>query len=513
MTSSLTIRNYVVMYAILRWCPLVSAICPPRCICNDADLTTVCHRASLSMVPITLNPMIRELRLTENFIDDVSGSFSVYGQLIRLDLTGNRIPSLRSGSFARLGKLRDLILKSNRINRLHREAFKGLLQLENLVLAKNLLNSVSGDLFANLPSLRQLDIAHNNIRRIHPPPQTIKNITLRILKLGNNNVSSIGDVSGDLLRAIRELDLSWNRIRTIEGGTLGSIRILLLDSCGITRIEGGRGFADSIRVLSLMNNSFTEASIASVVTLRTLTTLRLGGQMLFTEFDNPLCARDADLRDLTITGMPSLVSVATTSLSSCRNLIVLSITENPNLKSIQTDAFSSLGKLRRLRLERNALTTISSGLIPIGRITFLDITGNEFVCNCSLSWLKDFLIDDNRSSIVHRKDEIACSDRSDPNLDLTIVSLDDRNLNCRQHSSSLFVVIYCAVAATVFFAMLAFVAFVCRKRLDRIWTANRSESQSRFLKANSSRTEGNIRCIHIPDYHEIYGNGLHSAVW
>jgi hypothetical protein len=72
-------------------------ICPSTCVCHG--LTVYCEGSNLSVVPGTLTmgtSIINALIITHNLLETVEFSHLAYLQLFILDLSWNRISSLKS---------------------------------------------------------------------------------------------------------------------------------------------------------------------------------------------------------------------------------------------------------------------------------------------------------------------------------------------------------------------------------------------------------------------------------
>ena len=71
-------RNYLL--AILIWTGNVAFIspaygmCPEKCVCDDTNLFVTCNRASLEVMPNTLNPRLKRITYTYNDFPSVDVS-------------------------------------------------------------------------------------------------------------------------------------------------------------------------------------------------------------------------------------------------------------------------------------------------------------------------------------------------------------------------------------------------------------------------------------------------------
>ena len=76
------------------------AFCPSRCHCDDLQLSANCTQVqSISIVPMTLNPLLKRLTLNQLPLFELSNSLSVYRQLEALDLDGNQLRQIRYHNF------------------------------------------------------------------------------------------------------------------------------------------------------------------------------------------------------------------------------------------------------------------------------------------------------------------------------------------------------------------------------------------------------------------------------
>jgi Leucine-rich repeat (LRR) protein len=103
----------------------VLAICPSRCVCDDDALRVECVGGDLDIVPITLNPQLRQLVLRSNRIRSASAdeSFTFYTDLQELDLSRNFLDSLESGTLQHQANLVRLDVSHNRISLIENRTF------------------------------------------------------------------------------------------------------------------------------------------------------------------------------------------------------------------------------------------------------------------------------------------------------------------------------------------------------------------------------------------------------
>ncbi|CAH0552940.1 unnamed protein product [Brassicogethes aeneus] len=99
-----------------------------------------------------------------NLSDNLLKSFKIKVELItlqKLDLSRNKISSLKSRQFVEVPSLRRLDLSGNNIKYIDTEAFANLKHLERLKLNQNQINSISLGTFDPFTNLKQIDISGN----------------------------------------------------------------------------------------------------------------------------------------------------------------------------------------------------------------------------------------------------------------------------------------------------------------------------------------------------------------
>lgn len=84
----------------------LSAVCPVRCVCDEIKARAVCSNSQFYVIPIMLNPWLKELYIGNNQINKMTPLNSVYNDLEVLDLSGNQIDSLEDNIFTGLSKIK-----------------------------------------------------------------------------------------------------------------------------------------------------------------------------------------------------------------------------------------------------------------------------------------------------------------------------------------------------------------------------------------------------------------------
>ncbi|XP_062051223.1 amphoterin-induced protein 2 [Lepus europaeus] len=170
--------------------PGACGLCPAACTC--ATDVVSCTDRNLSRVPANLFRLVRRLDLSynriglldsdwmpspllklstlvvrHNHVASVSaGSFAATPNVRSLDLSCNRLQSVRDAAFQELRALEVLLLYDNRISRLDPAAFGGLSRLQRLYLSGNSLTQFPVGLYLGrfrLAALTFLDVSYNRI--------------------------------------------------------------------------------------------------------------------------------------------------------------------------------------------------------------------------------------------------------------------------------------------------------------------------------------------------------------
>lgn len=161
----------------------VSAFCPYKCHCNDQLLSVNCTQiSSISIVPMTLNPLLRHMMLNQLPLYELSNSLSVYRQLEVLNLRSNQLRQIKYENFN----------------------FKQLKSGTSITLNLNHFHSSSA---TNYPANNHDELNQNN-------EQLARHFKMAIDKsLPSSTSPSSDEGSSDEIRFhLRELDLSDNRI-------------------------------------------------------------------------------------------------------------------------------------------------------------------------------------------------------------------------------------------------------------------------------------------------------------
>lgn len=157
--------------------------------CSIEDDKYICPNANLTFIPIA----------------------AVNSEVV--DLSGNYFPQLDINDFNDFGHLRVLIFSNVTLKVIHRDAFRKLKSLEELDLSINLLRYLHPDTFSETV-LQYLNLSGNTFKRL----VSYQFLTphLQKLDLSNGFLEIIPDTSFPNCSSLRRLDLSENKLKTIQ---------------------------------------------------------------------------------------------------------------------------------------------------------------------------------------------------------------------------------------------------------------------------------------------------------
>ncbi|VTJ66455.1 Hypothetical predicted protein [Marmota monax] len=303
----------------------------------------------------------------------------------RLDLSHGYIFSLNPRLFKTLKDLKVLNLSYNKINRIADKAFYGLENLQILNISYNLLGELYNSNFEGLRSVAYIDLQKNHIGIIQD--QTFRFLKeLHTLDLRDNALKTISFIP-DLLTVF----LGGNKLVTLPNVNFKANFIHLAEN----KLENLADLYELLRVsqlqiLILNQNRFSSCSPSHAPSgNRNLKQLFLGENMLQLVWETGFCW------DV---------------FKGLSQLQILYLNNN-YLNFLPPGVFSDLTALRGLSLNSNRLTVLPPGSLPanleildisrnhllspdpglFASLSMLDITHNEFICECELrtfiSWL------------------------------------------------------------------------------------------------------------------------------
>ncbi|XP_052759060.1 toll-like receptor Tollo [Galleria mellonella] len=381
-----------------RWCVVVMAwawgaaartLCPPRCACDDALRAASCANAGLEIVPIQLNPEVTHINLTHNAINSLLYTFTFYTQLTILDISYNRIQELGSKNFENNMDMTNLNVSHNMLKRLDKDTFMGLKRLIDLDLSDNEISNIHAQTFKDLSMLERLDLSNNRLVSIEP--DTFEPLsTLKILSIRNNSILDIPSANLFYVINLEFLDLSENLIQQVSKHGIPYIKELKhldLNSNIIEKVDQ-LGFHNlpSLRHLDLSDNNITSIPTAALSKISNLSHLYLSGN--FIQNITSLSFQSLfHLKHLHLSRLYELDKIDSRAFVDNINLQKIWMNDNVKVREVPPRLFHGNPKLTHIYIRNNALETLEASHFPIDRLQELEISGNPFICNCSLLWL------------------------------------------------------------------------------------------------------------------------------
>ncbi|NXW63214.1 LRC32 protein, partial [Eurystomus gularis] len=357
---------------------------PRSASCQQSPTKVSCKGVGLRKFPKELGQGVKYLELSNNFIQNLSGSsMPGFGQLEYLDLCFNQLEAISATALAQLPQLRSLLLGSNRLDSdylANGRAFHLLRNIELLDLSANNLEShMAGWYISNLPRLRTLDLSGNKMSRLlagifRSSPR------LRELDLSNNYIMEIEEGAFEALEELEVVNLALNSLHCISGFSLTQLRVLNLSHNALELfISEGGAEPYLLQVLDLSHNRllyFPELPKAHYLThlnlSNNLIASLLPGSGSLGEFVLPY--KEMVRFNRTWTTAAGLTRVADLDLS------------NNRLELFPVPFFHGLGSLHSLSLAKNCLQDVAgeplaegvepSGHSPVLSVHSLDLHDN-----------------------------------------------------------------------------------------------------------------------------------------
>ena len=235
------------------------------------------------------NSKLEEIYLSNNNIQSIAtGAFNNLNNLRTLYLNGNQIPSIEVGDFNGLSQLQTLSFMDNKLTELINGAFNGIgtTTLTELNLSSNQITSIEGDVFSSFSSLKALHLVNNRLTTV--PSEAIKGPTmLQFLDLSFNRLETIEDNSFAGMNNLDTLNIGeMNSLLTIsENAFVGMPKILIFTLHGNKNLtELNLGYLpdnefQQLQQLRIYNNGFITLQEDTFATKASLQRVEL--------FDNP----------------------------------------------------------------------------------------------------------------------------------------------------------------------------------------------------------------------------------
>ncbi|XP_050818531.1 toll-like receptor 13 [Gopherus flavomarginatus] len=351
-------------------------------------IKVLCYHQNLSQVPCHLPWNVSSLDLSENRIASLrqsdfsklsllqflnvsqnqihlieGGTFTHTSSLKILNLTSNQLRVLSSSMFDGLGNLTILLLRKNNIDRIEPSAFAHLMKLKVIDLSSNKLHSLNAlDVVFKVKSLEELHIRENNITNF--TTKDIVNVPMWLRELdASHNPNSFIDVATDALYRLLSLDLSFS-------GTYSHITWIIQDPCflkGLKRLYLGGIFMTSLDILAVVQK--LNCSLLEEIHLNELN---------LTDSDKlieKVCLWHRNVKTLNLQGN-KFESIKGIVFENCTHLWHLDLSHN-RLKVVPCISFQPLNSLQSLSLANNEFTAVPDATSNIMSLKSLDLSFNQ----------------------------------------------------------------------------------------------------------------------------------------
>ncbi|XP_061720790.1 protein artichoke-like [Cydia pomonella] len=317
---------------------------------------------------------LKYLNISSNSLKSIeSSSFNSLSSLTQLDLSNNNIAAILKSTFQNNSVLYSLDVSFNKISKIESGAFAGAhitdLKLHNNTLAGYLDTDAFNGLYFKKLDLSDADIGELGPDLFGPHP------SFQSLDFSKNFISKISKTTFRNLDYLEELDLSFNKLRSIDFDTTGlkNLSHFYINNNTITQIRRDTFKPlTSLQIIDLSNNAIEDIQTLSFNNLKILQKLNLR--------NNPI----TDIFQRTFNG-----------LSSCYDLDL----SGSNIKTLQNNSFNGMGSLNKLNLSHSNIKLLEFNVFNgTGAIEFLDLSFNQiesFSINSTNLKLQQILITSN----------------------------------------------------------------------------------------------------------------------
>ncbi|NXW53667.1 TLR5 protein, partial [Eurystomus gularis] len=363
--------------------------------------------------------------------------FQSLGNLELLNLFKNKINQIQRRAFFGLGNLKTLNLSSNLLGELYDYTFDGLRSVTYIDLQQNHIGMISEKAFSNLVSLKIIDLRDNAIKKLPSFPH------LTSAFLGDNKLMSV--VGTAIAATYLELERNWL-------ADLGELYVLFQ--------------VPDVQFIFLKQNRFSYCVKSdNAIENNQLVYMDLGENMLQLVWERDLCL------DV---------------FRALSKLQVLHLNNN-YLSALPQEIFRGLTSLKRLNLASNLLSHLSPGLFPQSltnlnlsgnqlfspepqvfmTLSILDITHNNYVCDCTLKSLLVWLNETNVTLAGSPSDRYCVYPPAFTGVPLSSLIYDDCSEDELQQTLRFSVFVFTSVTLLMF--LMALIIFTRCRGICFIW--------------------------------------------
>ncbi|XP_028164309.1 leucine-rich repeat-containing G-protein coupled receptor 5 [Ostrinia furnacalis] len=308
------------------------------CSCNEGHTEIDCSRRGLRDLPGGLNAKVKKLNISNNEITTFPEGLSKLSNLIKLDISGNRLTELPKNGLSNLSALEELNLSRN--------------YLENWITMS------PNDFLVPAVHLKVLDLSYNRFKSMDnlAKIELLISSSLETLIMDHCEIESIsGNSMLSGLGNIKVLKLNYNPLVTLQGLISPTLRSLYVNNCQLTSIEQNElSYLPSLIHLLMAHNYRLELADLHSTSLRFLDISYCN--VLRPNLNGFPNLKKAIVNHNMIRFLRSYEFINNTKLE------YLDLSYN-NIGSIKVDTFRGLGLLKYLDLSWNEI-----GMIPEGAL-------------------------------------------------------------------------------------------------------------------------------------------------
>lgn len=393
-----------------------------NCFNQAFNLLTVDLRSNKIKSPIEVvmfinNNKLTYLNLYENTITNIQDNAFIHNNLTFLNLGKNKLSmDITEKKFIGLHNQTVFDLSNQNITGIRNDSFK-FVGLVNLNLSRNYISVIENGSFSEAyASLSILDLSHNiNISNINFLNNCLLNLTE--LYLNNNSLTIIPKSVFDNMKFLKTLDISMNKIITIEQNALplNSLQYLNIGGNSMAGTLQSNIFSPGkfLRYLDLSYFKLSKVDEMAFVDLPVLTRLNIS-HCTIRQFDSNNFKNMANMFSLDLSyNELSSFDVNSSSLCKCQSLymnnnkltdiskLLRNMTSlfyadlsNNEIQDLSTVSFSKLPNLKVLHLSHNKIKTFNNPEINTLKIlTDLTLSSNQ-ITTINLSYFRDLVLVD-----------------------------------------------------------------------------------------------------------------------
>ena len=346
----------------------VAVSCPPECqLCDNGRF--MCVSAGLQQPPNSIPEDTIVIDLSQNDIHTLQGLPSVpNAQSLRLP--ANKLEQLEASVLSVAPSLMSLDLSQNSITNVDDKAFQGLSDLKTVSLTGNKLTSI-GHVFKDTPQITSVRLGNNEITKIGEDDFK-DNLMVKMLDLSNNKVEKIHKDAFKNLDMLRYLILSNNPITSLPELSFTSTMLLLADfsNCQLQTVP--RTMPSSLKDFRLGNNRIKEIQVDDFQNMTEVTLITLNDNMIENVAHRAFGSLE-NLQELWLS-RNQLVYIPRGLPKNLEKLYI----DNNHVVELEPTIFQSNANLKYLNLEANNVMKIhQESLKDVIQLENLNLQGNK----------------------------------------------------------------------------------------------------------------------------------------